>query len=231
VTGKLAREAASLNASGKIRSELPALVLMTDDDRLANPAAAAQMLPRGSLVVVRARDAARRAALAQALLSIGIKHGIRVSIAGDPELAARCNADGVHFPEARIGEAAHWRVRHPRWLVTCAAHSLNACARASLARADAVLLAPVFATQSHPGRACLGPFRARAIAHASTIPVYALGGITAQNAGRLAGGGFIGLAAVDGLAHGAPVNLFRPQQKGRTRVSGPSRCAAGLGQV
>jgi thiamine-phosphate pyrophosphorylase len=202
VTGKLAREAARLNASVRSLHDLPALVLMTDDDRLADPLAAVWMLPRRSLVVLRARDAARRAALAQALLSIAGRRGIRVSIAGDPELAARCNADGVHFPEARIGEAAHWRACHPQWLITCAAHSLSACARARLAHADAAFLAPVFATQSHPGGNCLGLFRARAIAHASPIPVYALGGIVAQNAGRLADGGFIGLAAVEGLARG-----------------------------
>jgi thiamine-phosphate pyrophosphorylase len=174
---------------------------MTDDERLADPLAAARMLPRGSLVVLRARDPARRAALAQAILSIAERRMIRVSIAGDPELAARCHADGVHFPEARIGEAAHWRVLHPRWLITCAAHSLTACARAGLAKADAVFLAPVFATQSHPGRNFLGPFRARAIAEASPVPAYALGGINAQNARRLADGRFIGLAAVEGLAH------------------------------
>jgi thiamine-phosphate pyrophosphorylase len=181
---------------------LPALVLMTDDDRLADPLATAQMLPHGSLVVLRTRDAARRAALAQALLSIAAACGIRVSVAGDPELAARCDAHGVHFPEARIGEAEHWRVRHPRWLISCAAHSLSACARAGLVHADAAILAPVFATQSHPGGNFLGPFRARAIARASPIPVYAMGGINAHNAARLADGGFIGLAAVQGLAAG-----------------------------
>jgi thiamine-phosphate pyrophosphorylase len=175
---------------------------MTDDDRLDDPLAAARMLPRGSLVVLRARDATRRAALARALMSIARTRGIRVSIAGDPELAVHCGADGVHFPEARIGEVAHWRARRPHWLITCAAHSLSACARARFVRADAAFLAPVFATRSHPGRNCLGPFRARAIAQASPIPVYALGGIDAQNAARLADGGFIGLAAVEGLAHG-----------------------------
>jgi thiamine-phosphate pyrophosphorylase len=200
VSSKLAREAVRLNARAETLRALPALVLMTDDDRLADPLAAAQMLPRGSLVILRARDAARRAALAQALVRMARPLGIRVSIAGDPDLAAHCGADGVHFPEVRIGEAAHWRVSRPQWLITCAAHSLTACANAHIALADAVLLAPVFPTKSHPGRNFLGPFRARTIAHTSPIPVYALGGIDAQNAARLVDGGFIGLAAVEGLA-------------------------------
>jgi thiamine-phosphate pyrophosphorylase len=173
---------------------------MTDDDRLAEPLAAACALPRGSLIVLRARDATRRAALATALLALARTHDLRVSIAGDPELAALCGADGIHFPEARAGEAAHWRARHPQWLITCAAHSLGACARAGLARADAAILAPVFATGSHPDAQCLGAARARAIAVASPVPVYALGGIHGQNASRLSESGFVGLAAIDGLS-------------------------------
>ena len=42
------------------RSELPALVLMMDDDRLPNPRATILALPRGSLVVLRARESERR---------------------------------------------------------------------------------------------------------------------------------------------------------------------------
>ena len=200
--GKLAREAARLNARAKAPHALPALVLMTDDERLPDPLSVARLLPRGSLVVLRTRDMTRRGALAHALLRIAADRGIRVSIAGDPQLAARCGADGAHFPEARIGEAMHWRARRPHWLITCAAHSLGSCAGAFGAHADAVFLSPVFATLSHPGSDCLGPLRALAIARASPLPVYALGGINAQNAARLGEGGFVGIAAVGGLARG-----------------------------
>jgi thiamine-phosphate pyrophosphorylase len=202
VTDRLAREAARLNAGVKTLRALPTLVLMTDDDRLVDPLPAAYLLPPNSLVVLRARDAARRADLAHALSRVARARDLHVSIAGDPELAIRCGADGVHFPEARIGDAAHWRACRPHWLITCAAHSLRACARARIALADAVFLAPVFTTKSHPGRGCLGPSRARAIARAAPIPVYALGGVDARNAARLADGGFVGLAAVEGLTQG-----------------------------
>jgi thiamine-phosphate pyrophosphorylase len=202
VIGKLAREAARLNARAKAPRALPALALMTDDERLPDPLSVARLLPRGSLVVLRTRDAARRGALAEALLRIAASRGIRVSIAGDPQLAARCGVDGVHFPEARIGEAMHWRTRRPNWLITCAAHSLSSCVSAFGAHADAVFLSPVFATLSHPGSDCLGPLRALAIARASPLPVYALGGINAQNAARLGEGGFVGVAAIGGLTRG-----------------------------
>jgi thiamine-phosphate pyrophosphorylase len=173
---------------------LPPLVLMTDDDRLADPLAAARALPKGSVVIVRARDSARRRALAQALLPL--RDTLVFLIANDAALAAAVGADGLHLPEASAHQATHWRTRHPRWLITTAAHSLRAASTADAV--DALLLSPVFATQSHPGVAGLGVQRANRIAQDSRVPVYALGGITARNAPLLHG--FIGIAAIGALS-------------------------------
>ena len=168
---------------------LPALVLMTDDERLGDPLAAARMLPRGSMVVVRSRDAARRAELMQAMMKLST---LVVLVADDPKLAV--GADGVHLPQRRAGEAAHWRALHPRWIITAAAH--GACA--SDPNLDALFLSPVFATASHPERAALTPVRANAIARRLSTPVYALGGVDAGNARLLCG--FVGIAAIGALA-------------------------------
>ena len=189
----LARVAARLAVANG--SPLPFLALMTDDERLPDPVSAAGALPRGSMVIVRSRDAVRRAALAARMMKLARSRGLVVLIAGDPALALAVGADGVHLPEARVGEAAGLRARH-RFIVTAAAHSL-----ASLRKAcwlDAVFLSPVFPTASHPGRASLGPLRAAAIARAARLPVYALGGVDHANAGRLRG--FAGLAAIGALA-------------------------------
>jgi len=171
---------------------LPPLVLMTDDARLADPLAAARALPRGSMVVVRSRDVARRAELARAMVELSGARGLVVLIADDPGLAAR--ADGLHLPQARAGEAAHWRAAHPRWIITAAAHG----AGASDVHLDAVFLSAIFPTASHPGREALGAARANALARAMTVPVYALGGIDARNAALLRG--FVGIAAIGALA-------------------------------
>ena len=58
-------------------------------------------------------------------------------------------------------------------------------ATAARARADAVLLSPVFATRSHPGGRALGPLRFLMLARQSPLPVIALGGMTRQRAARL----------------------------------------------
>jgi thiamine-phosphate pyrophosphorylase len=174
------------------------LVLMTDDTRLADPLAAASVLPRGSMVVVRARDAERRDTLARALLKRARVCGLGILIADDPLLAVRLGADGFHLPEARMGEAAYWRARFPDFTITAAAHSAHALMRARLLPIDAFFLSPVFATASHTERAALAPLRASMIAKAAGKPVYALGGIDAQNARRLTG--FAGIAAIGALA-------------------------------
>ena len=190
---KLARAAARLAvARGNL---LPPLVLMTDDERLPDPLGAARALPRGSMVIVRAREPVRRKRLAAAMMAISRRRGLLVLIAGDAALALACGADGIHLPEARLGEAANLRARH-RLVVTAAAHSLSALHKT--AWVDAVLLSPVFPTASHPGRSSLTPVRAALIARAARVPVYALGGVRAANAGRLSG--FSGIAAVGALA-------------------------------
>ena len=191
---KLARVAARLAVAAR-RNLLPPLVLMTDDERLPDPLGAARALPRGSMVIVRARQPEHRKRLASAMMTIAHRRGLFVLIADDAALALACGADGVHLPEARLGEAANLRARH-RLIITAAAHSLSALRKT--AWLDAVLLSPVFPTASHPGRSSLTPVRAALIARAARVPVYALGGVGAANAGRLSG--FSGIAAIGGLA-------------------------------
>ena len=186
---KLARAAARL--ASQARHALPALVLFTDDERLADPLAAARALPRGSMVVVRSRVAVRRMTLARAMIDLARSRSLIVLVAGEfvP------GADGVHLPEARLGEAAHWRARRRSMLITGSVHSLKALGRARLL--DAAFLSPVFPSASHPGRAGLTPVRANLIARATRISLYALGGIEPRNAALLSG--FAGIAAIGAL--------------------------------
>ena len=178
----------------RMAGQLPPLVLMTDDDRLPDPLAAAAALPKGAMVIVRARDSGRRAELARALLALSRRRDLFLLIADDPALAAALGADGLHLPQSRAHEAAHWRALHPRWIISAAARG----PRALHASVDLIFLSAVFPTGSHPGRAALGAVRANTLARASLVPVYALGGIDARNAPLLSS--FAGIAAVGALA-------------------------------
>jgi thiamine-phosphate pyrophosphorylase len=193
---KLARAAARFAAQSG--SGLPPLILMTDDERLTDPLAAARALPRGSMVILRARKSAQRESLALALRKIARSHDIKLLIADDPALAARTGAHGIHLPQAHARDAAHWRALRPHWMITAAAHSLSSAVQ--IRHADAMILAPIFATQSHPGGNMLGALRLRRIAQQMRIPIYALGGITAVTARNLTGAKLAGLAAIGALA-------------------------------
>lgn len=172
--------------------KLPPLALMTDA-RLGNPLGSARALPRGAIVVVRARQTARLRMLAEAMIAMARTRGLIVLVSGE----AVAGADGIHLAEARTGEAAGWRARRPSLLVTGSVHSLAALGKAQRMGLDAAFLAPVFATKSHPGRPALGAVRANLIARAARLPVFALGGIDARNAALLSG--FCGIAAVGAL--------------------------------
>jgi len=163
------------------------LVMMTDD-RVADWLGAARRLPPGSVVVVRAHDAAKRRGIAEQLDGVA-----RLLIADDPDLAAQIGAAGLHLPEVRMHEAMHWRARFPHWIITSSAHSLRALMGAQAL--DAVFLSPVFATTSHAEARPLTPVRAAFIAALSPVPVYGLGGVNARNAALLAPA-FSGIAAI-----------------------------------
>lgn len=172
------------------------LVLMTDDERLLDPLAAARLVPKGTVVIVRSRDPKQRVLWAHALVGLARSRGLLVLIANDTALASRCGADGLHFSEANAHLASHWRALRPHWFICAAVHSLRS---AMLCRfVDAILLSPVFPTASHLGRTAMTAARANRIAHGLAVPVYALGGVSARNAALL--DGFAGIAAIDALS-------------------------------
>jgi thiamine-phosphate pyrophosphorylase len=193
---KLASSAAHLNARSSHAGRLPSLVLLTDDDRLPDPLAAARMLPRDAMIIVRARDASRRMVLAREIMAIARTRALIVLIANDPRLAAQCGADGLHLSQAQAHQAPHWSALRPRWFITAAVHDMRAAVMCRFA--DALLLSPVFATRSHPNAVALTPVRANRMAQALSVPVYALGGVTSRNARLLYG--FSGIAAIGALS-------------------------------
>lgn len=177
---------------------------MTDRDRLPDPLPAVAALPRGAAVILREAKPERRAALARRLAPVCRARRLTLLIANDPRLALISGAAGVHWSEAalkRRGRAAGQRPK-PGWLMTAAAHSPAAVQRAARAGIDAVILSPVFATASHPGRRALGPLLFARFVRFAPLPVFALGGLTGAGARRLRHSGTAGFAAIGALTPG-----------------------------
>lgn len=170
---------------------LPPLLFVTDDEIVQDVAAIARNLPTGTGILLRHRDDALRASWGKSLLPVVRARKLKLFVADDFGLARLLRA-GLHCSE---------NAKPPRRQVfgvniTRAAHSERAMWKAKILGADAIVLAPVFVTQSHVGRAALGPLRARLMALRAQVPVYALGGINAMSARRLRGAGLAGIAAV-----------------------------------
>jgi len=215
ISQSLATGAVRLNA----RRRVPALVLMTDLARLPDPVAAAGQLPRGAAVILRDAGHPARLELGNALAQLAQRRGLILLVSGDAELAISLHAHGLHLPEADMHRAPDLRRRHPRWLITGAAHSRAAINKAGRLGLDAVLLSPVFATASHPGGTFLGPLRFHAITRGARIPVLALGGVDAATVGRLPAG-TPGIAAIGALAAGIRPSLLSRRWRGSPLCGG-----------
>jgi 8-oxo-dGTP diphosphatase len=100
--------------------------------------------------------------------------GARVVINGDIELARSLGADGVHL---RAAQLATLDARPALPLVGASCHDAAELARADALDCDFAVLGPVAATLTHPGTAPIGWPAFAQLASASTIPVYALGGM------------------------------------------------------
>lgn len=193
---RIAAGANRLASKSGLLKPLPSLLFLTDPARTPDPVAVAQNLPRGSGVILRHYEEPGREGLALALAKICKRRGLVFLVGSDAALARRVGADGIHLPEALLNLSRGIRLRHSNWLITGAAHGSQGLRRAARSGVDAALLAPVFGTASHPGRAHLGPLRFRALLRGASIPIYGLGGISGQTIRRLQGAKLAGVAVI-----------------------------------
>ena len=165
---------------------------MSDARNDARLEAALNALPRGSGLIFRHYHLppAERRARFRALAAIARRRGHRLALAGSAAQAQRWGADAAYGSPAQLASGPAL----PRLI---AVHSLAELAAAGRARADAVLLSPVFPTRSHPGTRRLGVVRFRLLARLTGRPVIALGGMDHRRARRT---GSAGWAAIDGIA-------------------------------
>jgi len=178
----------------------PAVLLMTDRERLPSPIPALASLRRGNGVILRHYGDPSREALARNIKDVCARLRLTFIVAEDWRLAAAVKADGLHLSDSRARTGpppgARLWLKHKRRLLTTAAHGPVSINRAAVLRADACLLAPVFATKSHPGAHPIGPLRAGLMCRLARVTVLALGGITAHSVRSLR---FLGIGGIAGI--------------------------------
>jgi thiamine-phosphate pyrophosphorylase len=193
------RPESGLGRPARGRKPLPALTFFTDPQRTPDPASVIAALPSGAAVVYRAFGAVDAVTTGRGLAAAARMRGVTFLVGADEALATALRADGVHLPERMAGRVRRLRARHPRWLITVAAHSRAALASARAAGADAAVLSPVFPSRSPSAGPPIGLPRAAAWTRGAGLPVIALGGVTRTTARRLRRSGLVGLAVVEAL--------------------------------
>ncbi len=156
----------------------------------------------GRWISLREKDLApgERAGILAALLALTRPAGATLSVHDDLD-AAEALGIGLHLPDGADLAAARARLG-PGALIGISAHDAGGLARAAQG-ADYATLSPVFATASKPGVTPVGPATFNRLAAAARVPVLALGGINAGNAGQCRGAG----VALIGALHDLPLLL------------------------
>ena len=164
--------------------------------------AAAQLATLGAalergLRLVQLREAAlpaaERASFCRAAVALCRRHGARVLINGDADLARLCGADGLHLPAAQLMASA---ARPDFPLVAASCHDAAELAQAVRLGLDFAVLGPVKPTATHPGAAGIGWEAFAALVAGSPLPVYGLGGLAREDLPAALAAGAQGIAAI-----------------------------------
>lgn len=128
----------------------------------------------------KALSPAQLESVARRVVALAHAHGARVVLNGGVDLALRVEADGVHLTAAALMTLDS---RPPVELVGASCHSAAELEQAVRLGLDFVQLSPVLPTKSHPGAATLGWDGFAALVRDYPLPVYALGGMGAEQLG------------------------------------------------
>lgn len=154
----------------------------------------------------KSTDVARRHEQACELVALCRRYGAPLIVNDDLRLADLADADGVHLGsddgsvrEARIVLGPHRIIGASCYL------SLERALAAEAAGADYVAFGSFFASPTKPAAARADPELLRAAAARLRLPLVAIGGITAANAGALLDAGADSLAVLSALFGAADV--------------------------
>ena len=112
-----------------------------------------------------------------------------------PDLVERLGGCGLHYTEQALGGATE-RSRLPaHWTVAASVHDADGL-DISATRADVVVLGPVLPTQTHPQAQALGWARFADLCESARLPVYAIGGVAADQVLHVRNHGGQGVAGI-----------------------------------
>ncbi len=152
---------------------------------------------------VRAKNAADRQAfeLAKAVRALCLDLGGNCIIDDRADIALAVGADGVHLGEEDLPVAVVRRILGTGLLVGATARDPETARRLETEGADYLGVGPAFATSTKQGLPdAIGPEGVAKVAQAVSIPVIAIGGVTARRIPELLAAGAHGVAVLSAVS-------------------------------
>ena len=135
---------------------------------------------------------------AKTLVALCHRHGAKLVVNDDVQLALACGADGVHLGR-HDGEFASARTLFPKGLIGASCYdSLSRAKAAAAAHADYIAFGSVFPSPTKPG-AVRAPLKLFSEARSLGLPMVAIGGITLENAPQVIAAGADAVAVISAL--------------------------------
>ena len=138
--------------------------------------------------------------LARKMRALTKAHGAKLLINDRIDIALACGADGVHLGEESISPQDARRLLGPDRLIGCSTHSAAQLELAEAGGADFAVFGPVYFT---PSKAAFGPplgeDALRKACARVRIPVFALGGVGAENIHEVIAAGAEGAAMISAI--------------------------------
>jgi len=152
------------------------------------------------LVQLRAKSltALQYARLAEQALACCRRHDARLLLNASADVALALQVDGVHLTSARL-MACVTRPLPSGLLVSVACHDTRQVLHADRIGADLLTISPVLPTATHTTAEPLGWPRLRELVLQTSIPVYALGGMSVDTLAQAREASAHGIAAIRSL--------------------------------
>ncbi len=162
---------------------------------------------RGGVAVVQLREKelpdGEIVAVARRLAAACDRAGALFVLNDRPDLAAACNADGVHVGQDDVSPGEARRLAGAGRFVGLSTHSPAQIAAAHDAGVDYIGVGPVWETATKPGRAAVGLELVAEAARSARLPWFAIGGIDLANVAQLREAGATRLAIVRAIRDAA----------------------------
>ena len=136
---------------------------------------------------------------ALALKALCEEYGVPFVIDDDVELAVKCGADGVHVGQSDMACVEARKALGSAKVVGVSAQTVEQAVQAEKDGADYLGVGAVFPTGSKDDADDVSHDTVKAICEAVNIPVIAIGGISKNNVGQLAGLGLDGVAVISAI--------------------------------